>query len=278
MEGFDLLPGPSGRILDISSEDAPSALRDFDVLCHLAARIPVEGRPLSPRAIAETNVVGTIQALEASRRNDARMIFLSSVSVYGDTVDVPVRETHPLHPLSMYGMSKMVGEQYVALYRELYGVDATVVRPFNVYSDGTAGALLPTEVIGWLLQRARASEPLVVSGDGEQTRDFVHVSDLVGFLALLVGGEGKGGTYNVGTGSPTRILDLAEWIRQAVNPALPIVHGPPRTNDVRHSWADIERARSLGFRPRVRIQDWLAALARPRVGPKRLSTSPASES
>lgn len=264
VEGFDLFPGPRARRLDIAAPDAPNALQGFDVICHLAARIPGDGGASDPRGLAETNVLGVIQALEAARRNDARFVFTSSVAVYGDPSEVPIRETQDLRPLSQYGVSKVVGEMYVAHYRELYGLDASVVRPFNVYSDGTLGDLPPTEVVGHLIRRARASEPLTVSGDGEQTRDFVHVSDVVQLFGLLVRGHGQGETVNAASGSPTRILDLAEWIRDAVNPDLPILHLPSRTRDVRNSWASIDRARSLGFSPTVRLHDWLrSSLQRP---------------
>ena len=262
VQGFDVVAGPGVRILDISAPDAPGALAGFDVLFHLAARIPVDGAPPDPRGLTATNVLGLLQALEAARLHDARLIFLSSVSVYGDPAEVPVRETAAMRPLSHYGMSKMVGEQYVGYYRDLYGIDATVVRPFNVYSDRTATEPSAIEVVGRYVRSALASEPLVVSGDGQQTRDFVHVSDVVSFLGLLVTGRGKGETYNVGSGSPTTILELATWIRDALNPGLPLVHREPRSRDVRRSWADIERARSLGFEPRVRLRDWIASLPR----------------
>ncbi len=265
VQGFDLVAGADVRPLDITSAEAPAALRSFDVLYHLAARVPVDGVPPDPRGLTATNVLGVLQALEAARLHDARLVYVSSVSVYGDPVTVPVPETSALRPLSHYGMSKMVGEQYVAHYRDLYGLDATVVRPFNVYSDRTATDLPPTEVIGRYIRRARASQPLSVSGDGQQTRDFVHVSDVVGFLELLMTGRGAGETYNVGTGTPTTILDLAEWIRDALNPGLSIVRTEPRPRDVRRSVADIERARSLGFEPRVRVRDWITSL--PRTSP-----------
>lgn len=267
VEGFDLVPGARGRLLDIAGADAPSALSGFDVICQLAARIPSDGGISDPRGLAETNVLGVIQALEATRRNDARLIFSSSVAVYGEPSEVPIRETQALHPLSLYGVSKLVGERYVEHYRELYGLDVSIVRPFNVYSDRTSEVVPPTEVVGQLIQRARASEPLLVSGDGEQTRDFVHVSDVVRLFELLVQGRGKGEVVNVGSGSPTRIIDLAEWVRDAVNPELPIVHVSPRTRDVRNSWARIDRARSLGYAPTVRIHDWLRSYAQRRPGP-----------
>lgn len=262
VQGFDLAPGRRGRRLDIVGTDAPRALRGFDVLCHLAARIPTDGAVSDPRGLTETNVLGVVQVLEAARRNDARLIFASSVAVYGDPSEVPIPETQALRPLSLYGLSKLVGEQYVAHYREVYGLDAAIVRPFNVYSDRTGAGLPPTEVVGLLLGRARASKPLVVSGDGQQTRDFVHVSDVVRLFELLVQGRGRGETLNAGTGTPTRIIDLAEWVRDAVNPSLPIVHAPARTRDVRNSWANIERARSLGFAPTVQIRDWLRSSGR----------------
>jgi UDP-glucose 4-epimerase len=265
VEGFDVRPAPGVRVLDLTTEGSTEEIGAFDVLYHLAAALAPEGEEPSPRDLAETNIVGTVQVLEAARLNDARMVFTSSVSVYGDPVEVPVPETHPLRPFTAYGLSKLVAERYIDLYRDLYGLDVAVVRPFNVYSDRSLATDHPTEVIGRFFRSARTRQPILVSGDGQQTRDFVHVSDVVQLLALLLDGRGKGGTYNVGSGTPTCIADLAEWVRAVANVEVPIVHTAPRARDVRRCWANIDRARALGYQPGVQVREWLLASAAPRA-------------
>jgi UDP-glucose 4-epimerase len=103
--------------------------------------------------------------------------------------------------------------------------------------------------------------PLVVAGDGTQTRDFIHVSDVVQLIERLVELRGSTGPFNAGTGSPTRVIELAQWIQATVNPHARIVHVARRSIDVDQSWASIEKARALGFSPRVRLQDWLQTLS-----------------
>jgi UDP-glucose 4-epimerase len=112
-------------------------------------------------------------------------------------------------------------------------------------------------VIAIFIRNARNGRPLEVHGDGGQTRDFVHVSDVVQFLEILASRKGTGEAYNCGTGAVTSILDLAELVRGRFGPEIPIVHGPSRAGDIRHGIADISKARSLGYEPRVRLSDWI---------------------
>ena len=262
MEGFDLVPGErTGRVLDIAAPDSVKAFGGFEVLCHLAARISVEESLTDPRAVTEVNVVGTVQMLEAARRNDARLIFVSSAAVYGPPTHLPISEDDPCNPTSPYGLTKVIGEQYVALYRDLYGLPAVTVRPFNVYSERTKTNDPYAGVIRRFVENARAGRPIEIHGDGGQTRDFVHVSDVVQLIGLLLEGKAKDKVFNCGTGKATRILDLAETVRRRLNPAVRIVHGASRPGDIRQSWASIERAERVGYRPAVTLDAWLSSLA-----------------
>lgn len=269
--GFDIRPRHVSRRLDVASFRAIRALRGFDVLCHLAARISVQESVLDPPRVTRTNVLGSVRVLEAARQSDARVIFCSSAAVYGTPDRVPIDEDQPLHPISPYGLTKSVGEEYARLYHDLYGLDVAIVRPFNVYSEHVQRNNPYVGVIRRFLDDARRGRPLTVQGDGGQTRDFVHVSDVVQLMTLLLDGRGNGGTFNCGTGAPTRIGDLAVWIRDRFDPGRPIRHGPPRPGDIRHSVARIGRARKLGYRPTVSLKSWLEG---PALGPRRVGRGP----
>jgi UDP-glucose 4-epimerase len=258
VSGFDIRKGPGSRRLDIASERAVSALQGFDVICHLAARISVEESIQDPLRTTRTNVLGTLRVFEAARRSDARVVFISSAAAYGPPQRVPIEESHALRPISPYGLTKVVGEEYARLYHELYGLNVTTVRPFNVYSERLAGSDPYAGVIRRFIDNAIRKRPLVVHGDGGQTRDFVHVSDVVQLLTLLLDGRGNGETINCGTGTATRITDLATWVHDRFDPTGLIQHGPPRPGDIRDSWANIDRARGLGYRPTVSLRTWLS--------------------
>jgi UDP-glucose 4-epimerase len=262
--GFDLRPGPGSRHLDVASVRASRALLGFDVLCHLAARISVEESVRDPPLVSRTNVLGTVRVLEAARRSDARVIFFSSAAVYGTPLRVPIDEDHPVQPISPYGLTKAVGEEYARLYHGLYGLNVSVVRPFNVYSERMAADNPYAGVIVRFVDNAARQRPLVVHGDGGQTRDFVHVSDVVQLVNLLLDGRGNGRAFNCGTGTATRIGDLAAWVHDRFDPHGRILREPPRTGDIRESVANIDRAREIGYRPRVELRTWLRKFSPPK--------------
>jgi UDP-glucose 4-epimerase len=173
---------------------------------------------------------------------------------------VPVSEAATLDPTSPYGLQKLAADAYARLYHDLYGLETVPLRYFNVYGprgiDGDYAG-----VVGAFLRQARAGGPLTVDGDGEQTRDFVHVDDVVRANLLAATTDGVGRAYNVGTGSSVTIRRLAETVREAVDPSVEIVHRDPRPGDIRHSEADLTRAREgLGYEPTVDLADGLADL------------------
>lgn len=257
VQGFDLRAGPQTTILDIASPDAVPALRDFDVICHLAAAISVPESVENPLLYVRSNIVGTVNVLDAARRGNGRVVFVSTAAVYGEPRTSPIPESHPSNPTSPYGQSKATGEDFARLFHRLYGLNVSIVRPFNVYSEDLKPDNPYAGVIAIFLRNARAGQPLEVHGDGGQTRDFVHVSDVVRFLSTMAEAKGTGDAYNCGTGVATSILDLAELVRGRFGPEIRIVHGPPRAGDIRHGIADISKAQSLGYRPRVRLSDWI---------------------
>ena len=249
-----------GDIRDESVLD--EAMDGTDTVFHQAAVVSVEESIDDPVRSHSVNVAGTVRTLEAARRHDARVVLASSAAVYGDPGRVPVSETDPLEPTSPYGLEKLTIDRYARLYHDLYGLETVALRYFNVYGPGQSGGDY-AGVIEAFLEQAREGEPLPVHGDGKQTRDFVHIDDVVEANRLAAETDAVGTAYNIGTGRSVTVERLAEQIRNAVDSRSPIVHTDPRTGDIRHSRADISRARErLGFRPTVDLDQGIETLVR----------------
>jgi len=248
---------------DVRDREAMSSVMEgVDIVFHHAAIVSVEQSVEDPELTHDVTTRATLQLLEFARRESARVILASSAAVYGQPESVPITETDQTEPTSPYGLAKLHADQYVRLYAELYNVEAIPLRYFNVYGPRqTAGDY--SGVISIFLEQAQAGGPITVHGDGTQTRDFVHVSDVVQ-ANLLAATEGTPGTaYNIGTGETISILELAETIREAVATEVPIriEHIDKREGDIDESQAAIGRATDdLGFRPTIRLQDGLADL------------------
>ena len=252
------LGGVEVVIGDVRDYDVVSkATRGVDVVVHLAALTDASESLEIPGEYLEVNVGGTLNVCRAARGVES-LIYASSAAVYGDA-PVPVSEESPTRPISPYGASKLAGEAYVWAYSRVNGYKPVVLRLFNVYgprqSRGYAG------VISEFVRRAVRGLDLIVYGDGLQTRDFIHVRDVVELIAGIVEGGGVSGVYNIGSGAPVRIIDLAHIVVRVAGSTSRIVHGPPRPGDIRYSQADISRAaRELGFKPRVALEDGLREL------------------
>jgi UDP-glucose 4-epimerase len=236
------------------------ATEDVDLVFHEAAVVSVARSVDAPGESHAVNLTGTVNVLEAARRRDARVVFASSAAVYGQPARVPIAEDDPTGPLSPYGLQKLSADRYVRLYADLYGLETVALRYFNIYGPGQTGGDY-AGVITVFLDNVRAGEPLVVHGDGTQTRDFVHVSDVVQANLRAATTDAVGEAYNVGTGRSVSIRELAETVRDAAETDVPIEHGPAREGDVPASRADISKARErLGYEPRVDLADGLAGL------------------
>ena len=243
------------RVLD-------EAMEGVDTVFHEAAIVSVEASIDDPVESHSVNVAGTLQVLEAARRHDARAVLASSAAVYGDPAETPIVETDPLEPESPYGLEKLALDRYARLYHDLYGLETVALRYFNVYGPGQTGGDY-AGAIDAFLERARRDEPIRVHGDGKQTRDFVHVDDVVEANRLAAQTENVGTAYNVGTGQSVTIRHLAEQVRDAVESESEIVHTDPREGDIRHSRADISRARErLGFCPSIDLESGLETLVK----------------
>ena len=247
---------------DIRDPDVVAeAMEGVDVVFHEAAVVSVAESMTDPEQTHAVNVTGTVRVLEAAKEQDARVVLASSAAVYGHPQSVPIAEDVPVDPTSPYGLSKSIDEQYASLYAAVYDLDVVALRYFNVYGPGQTGGDY-SGVITVFFDQARSGGPLTVHGDGEQTRDFVHVRDVVQ-ANLLAAAEGESGrVYNVGTGEAITIRGLAELVRETVGDSeVSIEHVSSRDGDIDQSRADIGRiASELGFEPSVTLADGLAEL------------------
>jgi len=236
------------------------ACTDVDIVFHQAANISVDRSIEDPIGSHRVNVDGTLNILEAARDADARVVFASSAAIYGEPSAVPVTETQPKSPSSPYGAEKLSADRYVRLYADLYDLETVALRYFNVYGPGGI-ATDYSGVIDAFLVRAGRNEELPVHGDGTQTRDFVHVSDVVRANLLAASTDHAGEAYNVGTGESVTINRLAELIVDVTDSTSDIVHTSPRSGDIDESEADIEKARDrLGYRPQTTLREGLMSL------------------
>jgi UDP-glucose 4-epimerase len=240
-------------------ETVADSMAGVDVAFHEAANPSVERSVEAPVESHSRNVAGTVNVLEAARDEGARVVTASSTAIYGAPESVPVAEDAEPTPSSPYGLEKLTVDRYTRLYNELYGVPTVALRYFNVYGPGQTGAY--SGVIDVFLERARADEPITVQGDGEQTRDFVHVDDVVRANIAAATTEAVGEAFNVATGESVTITDLAETIRELTGADSPIEHVDARPGDIRHSRADVSKAeRLLDFSAEIDLEEGLRTL------------------
>ncbi|MFQ6106373.1 MAG: SDR family oxidoreductase [Thermoplasmata archaeon] len=242
------------------TEILEDALHSTDLVFHCAAQVSVERSVESPVETDQINVEGTVNLLDRCRKTDVeRLIFVSSSSVYGSNPELPKKEEMQPRPESPYAVSKMMGEQYCRLFNELYGLPCVVLRCFNVYGPRQQASSPYASVIPRFISAILHEQKPTVFGDGEQTRDFVFVDDVTD--ALLRAAEVKnarGEIINIASGEPTSILDLLEVLGQIFGRDIDPVFEDHRPGDVRHSVADITKAKELlGFTPRIHLANGL---------------------
>ena len=250
----------SGDIRD--SATLKQAFSSVNGVIHLAALIDVVSSVTDPASTNDVNVAGTLKVLqEAARCKVERFVFASSTAVYGDAKDLPITEATSLDPLSPYAASKAAGEAYCRAFMNSYGLSTVILRFFNVY--GPRNEKSPySGVITKFLRQALKDETLNIFGDGEQTRDFIHVNDIVEALILALETQKAGGkTFNVCTGIQTSINDLVDAICTVTGRALKPNYVPARAGEIRFSVGDPSKAQELlKFKPKVTLQEGLELL------------------
>jgi UDP-glucose 4-epimerase len=265
---LDIAPPPMGvdaefvRASVLDSSRLQRLVAGADAVVHLAALVDVQGSVEDPFADFQVNAGGTINVLEAARRAGVpKVAYASSAAVYGNPKEIPIKEEHPASPLSPYGMSKLTAERYVLLYNSLYGMENTALRLFNVYGRGQAMASPYSGATTKFAQAILEGKKPVIYGDGRQTRDFVHVSDVAAAFCMALDSHGCGTPLNIGSGKEVSILELLEKMCSLCGKAAQPEFLPPRKGDIARSCADISLARQkIGYYPRIGLEQGLAEL------------------
>jgi nucleoside-diphosphate-sugar epimerase len=226
-----------------------------DYVLHQAALASVPRSVVDPLASNEVNVTGTLNVLLAARQAGVqRVVYASSSSVYGDSPSLPKHEDMPTQPLSPYAVSKLAGEAYCQVFCQVYGLPTVALRYFNVFGPRQDPASQYAAVIPRFITAALAGQALTIYGDGLQSRDFTYVSNVVAANLLACQSEqAVGQVLNASCGERISLLDLAARLEQLLGRRrLAVQHEPARPGDVKHSQADITRARNmLGYAPSV---------------------------
>ena len=226
-----------------------------ELVVHLAAQADVGTSVERPLFDAEVNVVGTLNVLEAVRPHAAQLVFSSTGgAIYGEC-ERPAREDDARKPVSPYGTSKLAAEEYLATWNRLHGTRHVALRFANVYGPRQL-AKLEGGVVAIFMDRLRAGEGITIFGDGEQTRDYVYVGDVVRAIQAAIGRDG--GVFNVGTGTETSVNELFERCRTVARVDTEATHAPARPGDALRSFLDISRSeRELGWRPQTPLEEGL---------------------
>lgn len=244
-----------GDIRDL--ETVKKAVEGADYVFHQAAMVSVPRSIKSPVETADVNIGGTLNILSCSRDSDVkRVIFASSSSVYGDSPALPKREDMELNPISPYALSKLAGEEWCGLFGRVYGLETVCLRYFNVYGPNQDLESEYAAVIPRFINSTLNNKPPVIYGDGNQTRDFTYVKDVV--EANILAMKGRPGIYNIGSGERVSINTLLKTISRIAGRSVKPRHEKPRPGDIEHSLADISLAgKGLGYRPKFGLEQGL---------------------
>ncbi len=244
--------------LDLARADLAPVVAEADFIFHQAGQPGVRaswGKDFD--VYVEYNIRATQRLLEAARGSTClqRLVFASSSSVYGDARDLPLREESPTRPYSPYGVTKLAAEHLCALYHSNHGLPTVALRYFTVYGPRQR----PDMGFHKFIRAALSDRPIVLYGDGEQTRDFTYVADAVEANWLALAPRAAGEVFNIGGGSRCSVNQVLASLEEILGRPIRRDHRPTQPGDVRHTWADTTRAREvLGFSPRVSLREGLA--------------------
>lgn len=240
-------------------------VKGVDAVFHEAALVSVTRSVENPLLSNEINVTGTVNLLKACvDAHVKRFIYASSCAVYGDTETLPNHENLAPKPLSPYAVEKLAAEKYAKVFHNVYGIETVSLRYFNVY--GPRQKYGPySGVISIFINRLLENKPPIICGDGEQTRDFINVKDVVeANMLALSKRKAVGEVFNISTGEATTINKLTETIQKIMGKtSLKPVHAEPRPGDIKHSYGDISKARrNLEYKPKVQLEKGLSELVK----------------
>ncbi len=240
-------------------DDLRRAVDGVTYITHQAALRSVPRSVDDPMSSDSVNTHGTLQLLVAARdaKTVKRVVYASSSSVYGDSPTLPKVEDQTPAPISPYAVSKLAAEHYCRTFSVLYGLETVSLRYFNVFGPKQSPESKYAAVVPLFIRAAFNDEPLVVHGDGEQSRDFTYIDNVVqaNLLSCTVPGVG-GEVFNIACNSRYSVLDIAHTTQRIIGKPVKIEHTPPRAGDVRHTQASIEKAqRLLGYKPTIGFED-----------------------
>lgn len=247
-----------GSITD--REVVRKAVQGVDYIFHLAALVSVPESMSKPGECVDINVHGLLNVLEeAAAAGVKKLVFASSAAVYGDNPSVPKVETMAPEPKSPYAITKLDGEYYLGMFQREGRLETAAIRFFNVFGPrqdpkGAYAAAVPI-----FIEKAVMGENITVYGDGEQTRDFIYVKDIVGALSFAVETPGVTGVFNAGYGGQITINDLAGQVIANAGTAAQVLHAPERPGDVKHSRASADKLLAAGWKPQHTLDEGLSA-------------------
>jgi len=267
----NLSSGHRRNLAELPVEFIQGDIRDYETVrqavdgCewvfHQAALVSVPRSIEEPKLNHDVNVTGAFHLFEAARQAGARrLVYASSAAVYGDTPSLPAKESDPPNPITPYAAAKLMNEQMAAVYNRSYGTQFVGLRYFNVFGPRQDPSSPYSGVLSIFCQAAIAGQGVTIYGDGQQTRDFLFVSDVVAANLAAAAMPWRAGAevFNVGRGEATSLCEMARMMEDVGGRLLPITHAPPRPGDIRHSVAGVETAgQGLGWRAAVPLADGL---------------------
>ena len=237
------------------------SMSNYDFVIHLAAQTNISQSIAEPKTTAGIIVDGTVNVLKCCVKTNVKgIVFSSSAAVYGDSLDTPISETSQPNPVSPYGASKLVAEYNLQAFSKFFGLNCISLRLFNVYGGDKSSKM---DVVRKFLKNISEGLPLEIFGDGKQTRDFVHILDVIQAIYCAIKNiEAKrGDIYNIGSGNSTSINELALLLISSKGKDLQIIHKPPIEGEIKYSKADISLAETdIGYSPKVSLRNGLANL------------------
>ena len=262
---LDLLAKEGANIIIgnlLSEHEIRNAIRGVDILFHLISSTVPKSSNDDPIFDIETNLVGTINLLNAARDNGVKKVIFASSggTVYGKPMEIPIKESHPTNPISSYGVIKLAIEKYIYLYQELFGLDYGVLRISNAYGERQRPTGIQG-VISTLMLRALKEDEIVIWGDGNVVRDYIHITDIVNAFIKIMNYDGESKIYNIGSGIGHSVNEIIKTFEEIFERKLNINFQPGRPYDVPINILDNSLARlNLNWEPKTDLIDGISKM------------------